>query len=116
MASTCMSTRPACLAARPSIKPSAARQPLRVASQPRHRTIMRADPTKDGGNVETAIKEAQEACADGTAGECAAAWDSVEELSAAAAHRKVSNEGKGDPLEKYCGDNPEADECRVYED
>ena len=21
-------------------------------------------------------------------------------------------EGKGDPLEKYCGDNPEADECR----
>lgn len=67
----------------------------------------------------------------------------VEELSAAAAHRKVSNvrppvcrlgscfkqlplerleglnflvfwwqEGKGDPLEKYCGDNPEADECR----
>ena len=21
-----------------------------------------------------------------------------------------------DPLDKYCDDNPEADECRVYED
>jgi len=27
--------------------------------------------------VETAIKEAEEKCADGTAGECAAAWDNV---------------------------------------
>ncbi len=73
---------------------------------------------QDTGNVETAIKEAETACADGTAGECAAAWDSVscgicrlraplhtavtpalclkglalqvEELSAAAAHRKVA--------------------------
>jgi hypothetical protein len=27
--------------------------------------------------VETAIKEAEEACKDGTAGECAAAWDNV---------------------------------------
>ena len=32
---------------------------------------------QDTGNVETAIKEAETACADGTAGECAAAWDSV---------------------------------------
>ena len=32
---------------------------------------------QDTGNVESAIKEAETACADGTAGECAAAWDSV---------------------------------------
>jgi len=24
----------------------------------------------------------------------------------------LEQEGKGDPLDKYCGDNPEADECR----
>ncbi|KAK9833479.1 hypothetical protein WJX81_008569 [Elliptochloris bilobata] len=116
MSSTMLASRPTCLAGRPAIKPTAARRPLRLASQPRSRTIVRVDPTKDSGTVETAIKEAKDTCADGTAGECAAAWDSVEELSAAAAHRKVAQEGQGDPLEKYCGDNPEADECRVYED
>lgn len=28
-------------------------------------------------NVETAIQDAEKACQDGTAGECAAAWDNV---------------------------------------
>ena len=31
--------------------------------------------------VEAAIKEAEAACADGTAGQCAAAWDSVSQLN-----------------------------------
>ena len=44
----------------------------------------------------------------------AAAWDTVEELSAAASHAKA--EGKEDPLEKFCEEDPSADECRVYED
>jgi hypothetical protein len=44
----------------------------------------------------------------------AAAWDTVEELSAAASHAKAS--GPEDPLEKFCEEDPSADECRVYED
>lgn len=44
----------------------------------------------------------------------AAAWDTVEELSAAASHAKES--AKEDPLEKFCEEDPSADECRVYED
>jgi hypothetical protein len=44
----------------------------------------------------------------------AAAWDTVEELSAAASHAKSS--AKEDPLEKFCEEDPSADECRVYED
>jgi hypothetical protein len=38
--------------------------------------------------VKEAIKEAEQACADGKKGECAAAWDEVEELSAAVSHSK----------------------------
>jgi len=44
----------------------------------------------------------------------AAAWDTVEELSAAVSHSKAS--GPEDPLEKFCEEDPSADECRVYED
>ncbi|MEL6929574.1 MAG: Calvin cycle protein CP12 [Cyanobacteria bacterium J06600_6] len=59
---------------------------------------------------------AREVCsADATSGECAAAWDSVEELSAEAAHQKQNAPAKSS-LEKYCDENPDALECRVYED
>lgn len=47
----------------------------------------------------------------------AAAWDTVEELSAAVSHAKATvaaDPTSNDPLEKYCADNPDADECRVY--
>ena len=47
--------------------------------------------------------------------ECAAAWDAVEELQAEASHQK-SNQKTKNSLEKYCDDNPDAAECRVYED
>ena len=50
-----------------------------------------------------------------TSGECAAAWDAVEELSAEAAHQKQKTPQKNS-LEQYCDDNPDALECRVYED
>lgn len=46
-------------------------------------------------------------------------WDNVEELSAAAAHKKVAfanDPVSNDPLEQFCDDNPDADECRVYDD
>jgi poly(3-hydroxybutyrate) depolymerase len=47
--------------------------------------------------------------------ECAAAWDAVEELQAEASHRRQSKPQKNS-LEQYCDDNPEAVECRIYDD
>ncbi|AOY81947.1 Calvin cycle protein CP12 [Moorena producens JHB] len=47
--------------------------------------------------------------------DCAAAWDAVEELQAEASHQRQNAEPKTS-LEQYCDDNPEAAECRVYED
>ena len=49
-----------------------------------------------------------------TSSECAAAWDAVEELQAEAAHQR-EHEPKSS-FEKYCDDNPDAVECRVYDD
>ncbi|KAF2304780.1 hypothetical protein GH714_037942 [Hevea brasiliensis] len=61
--------------------------------------------------VEESIKSAEEACAgDPASGECVAAWDEVEELSAAASHT-MDKKKQSDPLENYCKDNPETDEC-----
>ena len=61
-------------------------------------------------------ESAREVCStDATSAECAAAWDTVEELSAEAAHQKQKTPEKSS-LEKYCDDNPDALECRVYED
>ncbi|NJK50894.1 hypothetical protein HC931_24775 [Candidatus Gracilibacteria bacterium] len=50
-----------------------------------------------------------------TSGECAAAWDAVEELQAEAAHQRQQHPKKNS-LQQYCDDNPDAAECRVYED
>ncbi|URD83976.1 Calvin cycle protein [Musa troglodytarum] len=66
--------------------------------------------------VSESIKKAEEACeGDAVAGECAAAWDEVEELSAAASHARDKLKADSDPLENYCKDNPETDECRTYD-
>jgi hypothetical protein len=46
--------------------------------------------------------------------ECAAAWDAVEELQAEASHQKDVKPKNS--LERFCDDNPEADECRLYDD
>jgi len=46
--------------------------------------------------------------------ECAAAWDAVEELQAEASHQREQKPKNS--LEQYCDDNPEAVECRIYED
>ena len=48
-------------------------------------------------------------------GACAAAWDAVEELQAEASHQRQKGKKKNS-LELYCDANPEADECRVYDD
>lgn len=49
-----------------------------------------------------------------TSKECAAAWDAVEELQAEASHRK--QEKQKNSFEQYCDDNPDAVECRIYDD
>jgi uncharacterized lipoprotein YehR (DUF1307 family) len=49
--------------------------------------------------------------------ECAAAWDAVEELQAEASHQR---NGIAQPmrnsLEQYCDENPDAAECRIYDE
>ncbi len=76
---------------------------------------LRAAPDSISEKVEESIKNAEEACSgDPVSGECVAAWDEVEELSAAASHARDKNKGS-DPLENYCKDNPESDECRTYD-
>jgi hypothetical protein len=62
-------------------------------------------------------ESAREVCSTSGAdsGECAAAWDTVEELSAEASHQKQKTPKKSS-LEQYCDENPDALECRVYED
>ncbi|KAL7200327.1 hypothetical protein ACSBR1_032284 [Camellia fascicularis] len=65
--------------------------------------------------VAESIKGAEAACSDDpVSGECVAAWDEVEELSAAASHARDKKK-ETDPLETFCKDNPETDECRTYD-
>ena len=45
--------------------------------------------------------------------ECAVAWDTVEELQAEAYHQKQKKPQSS--FENYCDDNPDAAECRVYD-
>ncbi|GBF90866.1 hypothetical protein Rsub_03720 [Raphidocelis subcapitata] len=103
------------LATRTTVRP-AARVSVRAAPRPAVRVVRaRAQPEKV---LQEAIKEAEEVCDGGAAGECAAAWDNVEEISAAISHKKANDAATNanDPLEQFCGDNPDADECRVYDD
>ncbi len=67
--------------------------------------------------IEQELANAREVCSTegATAGQCAAAWDAVEELKAEAAHQQESLP-KLTSLQQYCADNPDAVECRLYED
>jgi CBS domain-containing protein len=67
--------------------------------------------------IEVAREEARATCAakGATSPECAAAWDVLEELQAEAAHQRSKKKEKSS-LQSYCEDNPETDECRIYED
>ncbi len=68
--------------------------------------------------IEKELEQARETCdsSGATSGECAAAWDAVEELQAEAAHQRGSNNQDKNSLEQYCDDNPDAAECRIYDD
>ncbi|MBR8832050.1 MAG: hypothetical protein N5P05_000667 [Chroococcopsis gigantea SAG 12.99] len=67
--------------------------------------------------IQEELENARTVC--GTEGsassDCAAAWDAVEELQAEASHQR-ENQPPKTYLEEYCDANPDAAECRVYED
>jgi CP12 domain len=66
--------------------------------------------------IQAELENARAVCsADATSGDCAVAWDVVEELQAEAAHQRQEHPEKNN-FEKYCDANPDAVECRVYED
>lgn len=66
--------------------------------------------------IEREREQARQACdtSGATSAECAAAWDAVEELQAEASHKRQIKPKTS--LEQYCDDNPEAAECRVYDE
>ncbi|WP_421657861.1 Calvin cycle protein CP12 [Leptothermofonsia sp. ETS-13] len=66
--------------------------------------------------IEQELAEARAVCdANGSESpKCAAAWDAVEELQAEASHQRQTKPKNS--LEQYCDDNPEAAECRIYDD
>jgi L-lactate utilization protein LutB len=65
--------------------------------------------------IDQARQAARAACETNGAesAECAVEWDTVEELQSEAAHRK--QKVTKNSLDKYCDDNPDALECRVYD-
>lgn len=65
-------------------------------------------------NLQQALDNAHVVCsANSESPECAAAWDQVEEIQAAIAHKR--QKGSKSSFESYCDENPDADECRVYD-
>ncbi|KAG7590359.1 hypothetical protein ISN44_As07g025330 [Arabidopsis suecica] len=68
--------------------------------------------------IEEKVKEATEVCeAEERLEECRVAWDEVEEVSQARADLRIKLKLLNhDPLESFCQENPETDECRIYED
>lgn len=78
--------------------------------------VAAAAPDSLEDKVAESIKHAEEACSgDPASGECVAAWDEVEELSAAASHARDRKKANSDPLESFCKDNPADEECRTYD-
>lgn len=66
--------------------------------------------------IEQEREQARQACetSGATSSECAAAWDAVEELQAEAAHKRQVKPKNS--LEQFCDDNPDAAECRIYDE
>jgi CBS domain-containing protein len=67
-------------------------------------------------NIHKALENARAICAKKGAKspECAAAWDTVEELQAEAAHQRAKKLEKSH-FDEYCEENPDAFESRVYD-
>ncbi len=67
--------------------------------------------------IQKAVADARVICSQkgATSGECAAAWDIVEELRAELSHQRAEKSLGKTAFEQYCEENPEADEARVYD-
>lgn len=63
-------------------------------------------------------EEAKKACEESgpDSAACAVALDNLEEIREARARAAVAKTAKPNSLEQYCDDNPDALECRVYDD
>ncbi|XP_010061244.2 calvin cycle protein CP12-3, chloroplastic [Eucalyptus grandis] len=67
--------------------------------------------------IEEKVREAREVCeGDARSDGCKVAWDEVEEVSQAKADLRLRLEKQQDPLESFCEQNPDTDECRVHFD
>ena len=70
--------------------------------------------------LEVAREEARAICAEqgATSPKCAAAWDIVEELQATASRQRKQQEKSTakSAMQAYCEENPDAKECRIYDD
>jgi hypothetical protein len=64
--------------------------------------------------LQEGIEQARTACElnGPVSAQCAAAWDVVEEIQSALSHSKSVEKSA---FEVYCDQNPEADECRIYD-
>jgi len=84
-----------------------------VVAQRKSRVVMNAVTIEE--RIQEAIANAEKASTDfgKDSKEAAVAWDFVEELEAERSHQKAN--GPVDPLDKFCEESPEADECRTYE-
>jgi Skp family chaperone for outer membrane proteins len=111
---------PASLSLRTSSAPASASSAFagaRVVASAPARAVMTMNLDTIQVRIQEEMQKAQEATAKfgKSSKEAAVAWDLVEELEAEASHMK-SKQGTVDPLDKYCEDVPDADECRIYED
>lgn len=72
------------------------------------------NPTALEVELQQEIEQARTACElnGPVSDQCAAAWDAVEEMQAALSHSKIVEKSA---FEVYCDQNPEADECRIYD-
>jgi len=67
--------------------------------------------------IQEALKQAETECEQKGvhSKECEVSWDIAEELLAAKAHKKVQDQQFMDPLELFCEESPDADECRMHD-
>ncbi|KAI3759741.1 hypothetical protein L6452_07773 [Arctium lappa] len=64
--------------------------------------------------IEAKVAEATQVCeGDRDSDECKVAWDEVEEVSQAKADLRRKLDENKDPLQSFCEENPETDECRI---
>ncbi|XP_047313125.1 calvin cycle protein CP12-1, chloroplastic-like [Impatiens glandulifera] len=89
--------------------------PIRIGVD-RSLVVAAAAPDSLSEKVAKSVQDAEGLCSDKPeSGECVAAWDEVEELSAAASHARDKKKTTT-PLDEFCKDNPNDEECRTYED